>query len=135
MWAEIRWRRSHPATLYVTVDPKGAEYLTDCDIHQRPALPTPAHWPPRTHVCGDASRAADLLARLDDLDLAAFPRLKQLAVTRDEITVTIRCAKATRRPRLLVPSNDFTTQAVEPAVIDQGLRLLEDVEQRLTGLA
>ncbi len=134
MWGEIRWQRSHPAALYVTVDPKGAEYLPDCDIHQRPDLPAPSHWPPRTHVCGDAPIAADLLDRLDDLDLAAFPRLKQLAITRDDIAVTIRCAKATRRPRLLVPSNDFTTHAVEPAVIDQGVRLLEDVEQRLAGI-
>jgi len=134
MWGEIRWQRSHPAALYVTVDPKGAEYLPDCDIHQRRNLSPPADWPPRTHVCGDSSRAADLLARLDDLDLTAYPRLKQLAITRDEIAVTIRCAKATRRPRLLVPSNDFTTQAVEPAVIDQGLRLLADVEQRLAGI-
>lgn len=134
MWGEIRWQRPHSGTLYITVDPKGAEYLPDCDIHQRPPLPAPAHWPPRTHVCGEAPAAAELLARLDDLDLAAFTNLKQLAITRDDIAVTIRCARATRRPRLLVPSNDFTTHAVKPAMIDQGVRLLEDVEQRLAGI-
>lgn len=130
MWGQIAWQRPHAGALIVTIDPRAAEYLKECEIHDRPRLPSPAHWPPRTHVCGDAEGAA-LLRRLDELDLGARPHLKQLAIGDTEIAVTVRCARARRRPRLLLPSNDFTTDAIDPEVIEEGLGLLREAEARL----
>ena len=43
--------------------------------------------------------------------------------------------QVSRKPRLLVPSNDFTNDPVKPAIIDEALTLLREVDDRLRAAA
>lgn len=131
LWAQLTWTRPHPGDLFVTKEPRAGEYLKEPDIHSRRRLPMPEAWPETTFASGNGAAAQTMLEALDGFDPAAHKRLKQIAITRTDVTVTIRAAYARRPHRVFLASEVFATSPVDPRVVDQGLAVLRQVESAL----
>jgi len=131
MWAQITWQRPHAGSLYVTVDPRAGEYLKETDIHDRRRFQPPDDWPDRLFASGDDEIGVAMLAAVAGFDPGAHPRLKQIAITTDDITVTVRAARARRPHRVFYASEVFANDPIDARVIDEGLAILSEVESLL----
>jgi|GEM_PF-6606456 len=133
LWAQLTWERPHGGALYVTTTPRAGEYLKEPNIHDRRRYATPEAWPEDTFVSGDDDTGLEMLGALERFDPAPHKRLKQIAITRNDISVTVRAAYARRPHRVFIASEVFTTNPVDPRVVDQGLGVLQEVESLLAG--
>ena len=131
LWAQLTWQRPHGGALYITRTPRAGEYLKEPSIHDRRRYATPDDWADDTFVSGDDDTGLTMLEALEGFDPAAHKRLKQIAITRDDISVTVRAAYARRPHRVFLASEVFTTNPVDPRVVDQGLVVLREVESLL----
>ena len=131
LWAQLTWERPHAGALYVTTTPRAGEYLKEPNIHDRRRYSTPEAWPEDTFVSGDDDTGLEMLGSLEEFDPAPHKRLKQIAITPNDISVTVRAAYARRPHRVFIASEVFTTHPVDPRVVDQGLAVLQEVESLL----
>jgi hypothetical protein len=130
LWLQARLAGPHDGWLSVTKEWNGAEYFSeDADAGTR--LSRPPSWPANTVVRGDNGGSLALLHRMEHLDLDAYPSLKQLVVTGDEVKVTLRCARGDRAIYRVLRSGSFPADAVTPAIVAETLTVLRDVERTL----
>jgi hypothetical protein len=130
LWLQARWAGPHDGWLSVTKGWNGAEYFNE-DTDAGTRLPRPASWPADTVVRGDDGGSLALLHRIEHLDLDAYPSLKQLVVTGDEVKVTLRCARGDRGVYRALRSGSFPADAVTPAIVAETLTVLRDIEKTL----
>jgi hypothetical protein len=130
LWLEVRWARSHPGRLRLLLRPAPSEFLADEQgLTQRFAGPT--RWPFPVEACGGGPEAGVLLDRIEPLDLAAFPSLKQILIAETELRVTLVCEKADRGTYRVLRAARFDLQPVGSELAAETLAVLSAVEHAL----
>ena len=133
LWLQVRWARRHSARLCVTVEQTGTEFFeTDDEVYS--LLHTLARWPRNTDVRGQGD-SFSLLQQIERLDLTAYPSLKRLMVSENELKVTMRCARGDRLAYRVLRSAQFPPNAVSPELVAETLALLNDVEDTVNAEA
>lgn len=130
LWLRARWARPHEGWLCVTKDLNGAEFFSD-DCERGTRLSPPAGWPANVEVRGSGSQSLALRQRLADLDLSAYPSLKQFVLTGSEVKLTMSAAHGDFSIYRVTRSAEFTADAVSPALIDETLALLRALDQHI----
>lgn len=130
LWLQVRWARPHRGWLCVTTQWNGAEYFSD-DADAGTRLVSPAAWPSHTMVRGHGQHSSALLHQIEDLDLRAYPSLKQLVFSGDEVRVVLQCARGDRAVYRVLRSGSFPADCVTPAVVDETMDVLRAVDRVL----
>jgi hypothetical protein len=130
LWLEVRWARPHAGRLRLLLRPLPSEYLADEQgLTQRFAGTT--RWPFPVEACGSGPEAGALLERIEPLDLAAFPSLKQILITETELRVTMACEKADRGTYRVLRAARFDLQPVGDELVAETLAALRAIEHAL----
>lgn len=124
---EARWEHTHDAVLDVMLDPSGTEYFAESLGLGARAAP-PDGWPDTTIVLVSGIEAAPIVERLSGVDPSAFPALKHILVKRDELRLTMNCARADRQTYRVLRSATFKPDAVAPDIVDQTIGALRTLE-------
>ena len=130
LWLQARWARPHAGWLSVTKEWNGAEYFND-DSDAGVRLAGPAGWPVTTVVRGASDDSLELLRRVEQLDLEAYPSLKQLVFTGSEVKATLKCARGDRGVYRVLRSGSFPGDAVTPEIVVETLAVLRAVDRSL----
>lgn len=130
LWLELRVARPQDAFLCVIVLCNGMEYFAD-EVDEGTLLATPAAWPESVRVRGTSQASVALLRRLRDFDIAAYHDLKLLAFSETGLKVVMRCARGDVPEYRVFRSASFPEDSVKPALVDETVRLLRDLERVL----
>jgi hypothetical protein len=130
LWLEARIGRPHDAFLCVIVLCNGMEYFAD-EVDEGTLLSTPAEWPESVRVRGKSQASVALLRRLRAFDIDAYRDLKLLVFTETELKVVMRCARGDLSQYRVLRSATFPEDSVKPALVDETVRLLRDLERVL----
>ena len=130
LWLEARWARPHPGRLRLLLRPAPADFLADeHGLTQRFA--GPARWPFPVEACGSGPEIYPLLQRLEALDLADFPSLKQILITETDLRVTLACEQADRATYRVLRAARFDLRPVGGELVAETLAVLRAVEGAL----
>ncbi|MBU2601225.1 MAG: hypothetical protein KKA32_03550 [Actinobacteria bacterium] len=129
---EARWDRPHNAVVDVMLDPSGTEYFAEGLGLGGRAAP-PEGWPDTTIVQVSGIEAVPIVERLSAVDPRAFPALKHILVSRDELRLTMNCARADRQTYRVLRSATFKPDAVGPVIVKQTIDALRTLEVAASG--
>ncbi len=129
---EVRWDRTHNAVVDVMLDPSGTEYFSESSELGGRAAP-PEGWPDTTIVQISGVEAAPIIERLSRVDPRTFPALKHILIDRDELRLTMNCARADRQTYRVLRSATFKPDAVGPGIVSQTMAALRTLEAAVSG--
>ncbi len=130
LWLEARWARAHQGTVDVLLDQSGTEYFVG-DLGTATPTRPPAGWPETAVTRASGVDSAPILEALARVNPSAFPAIKHVLVDRDELRVTMKCARADRQTYRVLRSATFQPDAVKPEIVTQTLTLLRSIEQAI----